>query len=337
MVAGGRARVPLRRVAGARIPRAPRRRHRRHRGRRGAPARPPPASTAGASRLALALFATRGRPRLAAPARSATPGIARPRRRDGAVPVPPGPDERALRGRARALFLWTLALHLEWRAGRRARLGWVACGWALGLLAALRPRHASRSPPPCCACLRPRAARRSCARSSSSRGCSRCSATMPSSCSAQRGLGGWTGVQSGDLTPPLAEFALALLPALVLAATGWRRAPTPDPLGVRRRARGLGGGGGAIVRRIPLAHGEAVRDHPRPRACCCWRGSSRRRAALAPAGLALLPHLGLPALAGPPPVPGLVRAARLRHRGGVLSTTPAARARSRWRRATSAS
>jgi hypothetical protein len=52
---------------------------------------------------------------------------------------------------------------------------------------------------------------------------------------AQRGLGGWTGVQSGDLTPPLLEFALAVLPALALVTLGWeqRAARGDDPLGVR--------------------------------------------------------------------------------------------------------
>ena len=132
---------------------------------------------------------------------------------------------------ATALFLWTLALHLEWRAGRRGRLGWIACGWALGfsrpydlvsfaiaaaVLAFLKPRT------------RPIL-----------RSLLELAWLLPVFgyyavlMSAQRGLGGWTGVQSSDLTPPLAEFALALLPALVLAATGWRREPTPDPTGVR--------------------------------------------------------------------------------------------------------
>jgi hypothetical protein len=134
---------------------------------------------------------------------------------------------------ATALVLWTLAFHLEWRAGRGTRWPWVATGWALGLsrpydlvtfalcafvLAFLRPRV--RSP---------------------LRAALELAWLLPvfgyyaALMRAQRGLGGWTGVQSGDLTPPLLEFALAIVPALALAALGWRdrAAPGNDPLGVR--------------------------------------------------------------------------------------------------------
>lgn len=132
---------------------------------------------------------------------------------------------------ATALFLWTLVLYLEWRAGRRSRWGWVAAGWALGLsrpydlvtfalaasaLAFLRPRARS-----------PLASLLELAWIAPVFG------YYALLMHAQRGLGGWTGVQSGDLTPPLSEFALALLPASALAAVFWRRRAGADPLGVR--------------------------------------------------------------------------------------------------------
>jgi hypothetical protein len=132
---------------------------------------------------------------------------------------------------ATALFVWTFVFHLEWRAGRRSRWAWVACGWALGfsrpydlvtfglaafVLAFLPPRTR-----------RPLAAVLELAWIAPVFGYY---ALLMRS---QRGLGGWTGVQSGDLTPPLFEFALALLPALALAAV-FRSRPAPeDPLGIR--------------------------------------------------------------------------------------------------------
>jgi hypothetical protein len=134
---------------------------------------------------------------------------------------------------ATALFLWTLAFHLEWRAGLRSRWAWVAAGWALGLsrpydlvtfaLAAL-----------VLAFLRPHARRP--LRAALELGwLAPVFGYYAVLMWAQRGLGGWTGVQSGDLTPPLVEFALALLPALAVAAAGWRggAARGADPLGVR--------------------------------------------------------------------------------------------------------
>jgi hypothetical protein len=132
---------------------------------------------------------------------------------------------------ATALFLWTLAFHLEWRAGGRGPAAWIACGWALGFS---RPYDlvTFAMVAGALALLKPRA--RPLLRSVLALAC-----LLPVFgyyavlMRAQRGLGGWTGVQSGDLTPPLAEFALALLPALVLAATGWRTERTPDPTGVR--------------------------------------------------------------------------------------------------------
>jgi hypothetical protein len=48
-----------------------------------------------------------------------------------------------------------------------------------------------------------------------------------------RGVSGWTGVQSGDLSPPLLEFGWALLPVLALVAAFWRTRTPEDPLGVR--------------------------------------------------------------------------------------------------------
>jgi hypothetical protein len=132
---------------------------------------------------------------------------------------------------ATALIVWTFAFHLEWRAGRRSRWAWVACAWALGfsrpydlvtfalaafVLAFLPPRTR-----------RPVAAVLELAWIAPVFGYY---ALLMYS---QRGLGGWTGVQSGDLTPPLFEFALALLPATALAAFFWRRPAPEDPLGVR--------------------------------------------------------------------------------------------------------
>lgn len=132
---------------------------------------------------------------------------------------------------ATALIVWTFSFHLEWRAGRRSRWAWVACAWALGFsrpydlvtfglaafaLAFLPPRTR-----------RPLAAVLELAWIAPVFGYY---ALLMHS---QRGLGGWTGVQSGDLTPPLFEFALALLPALALAAFFWRRPAPEDPLGVR--------------------------------------------------------------------------------------------------------
>jgi hypothetical protein len=131
-----------------------------------------------------------------------------------------------------ALFVWALAFHLEWRAGLRSRWPWVAAAWALGfsrpydlvsfalvalVLAWIPPR---RRPP--------------------------VASTLELAwiapvfgyyallMSSQSGLGGWTGVQSRDLTPPFLEFLLALLPALALVAAFWRRPAADDPIGVRR-------------------------------------------------------------------------------------------------------
>ena len=131
-----------------------------------------------------------------------------------------------------ALSIWTLILHLEWRAGRRSRWAWVATGWALGLsrpydlvtfcivaflLAWIRRRE--RAPIASClelAWLVPVLGYYALLMRS------------------QRGLGGWTGVQSGDLSPPLTEFALALLPALALVAIFWMRRAPDDALGQRQ-------------------------------------------------------------------------------------------------------
>jgi hypothetical protein len=132
---------------------------------------------------------------------------------------------------ATALIVWTFAFFLEWRAGQRSRWAWVACAWALGfsrpydlvtfsiaafVLAWLRP-----------------GARRGFAAALELAWVTPVFGYYALLMYSQRGLGGWTGVQSGDLTPPLLEFALALLPALVLAAVGWSRPAAPDPLGVR--------------------------------------------------------------------------------------------------------
>ena len=132
---------------------------------------------------------------------------------------------------ATALLLWTFVFFLEWRAGTRTRWAWVACGWALGmsrpydlvtfaLAAAVLAVAPPRRRPPLPALLE-------------------LAWLVPVFgyyallMRAQRGLGGWTGVQSGDLTPPLLDFALALLPALVLAGVGWRGPRADDPLQVR--------------------------------------------------------------------------------------------------------
>jgi hypothetical protein len=132
---------------------------------------------------------------------------------------------------ATALTLWTFVFYLEWRAGRRSRWAWVACAWALGfsrpydlvtfalaafVLAFLPPR--TRRPLPAVFELGWIAP---------------VFGYYAVLMHSQRGLGGWTGVQSGDLTPPLFEFALALLPALALAAVFWTRPAPQDPFGVK--------------------------------------------------------------------------------------------------------
>lgn len=128
-----------------------------------------------------------------------------------------------------ALFLWTAIFHLEWRAGRRSRWPWVATSWAVGLsrpyelvtfaigafvLAFLRRRE--RPPVPTVLEL---------------------AWTLPVlgyyAVIMRGSVGGWTGVQSGDLSPPLLEVVLALLPASALVAVFWKRAAADGPLGVR--------------------------------------------------------------------------------------------------------
>lgn len=149
-----------------------------------------------------------------------------------------------------ALFVWTLLLHLQWRAGLRSRWAWVAAGWALGLsrpyelvtfaivafvLAWMRPRE--RRPIPTTlelAWIAP------------------VFGYYALIMQGQRGLGGWTGVQSGDLSPPLIEFGYALLPGLALVAAFWKRpAPGEDRLGVRTALAVWAGVVAAIVVGFP--------------------------------------------------------------------------------------
>jgi hypothetical protein len=130
-----------------------------------------------------------------------------------------------------ALFLWTAILHLDWRAGRRSRWGWVAAGWALGLsrpyelvsfaigafvLAWLRRRE--RSP---------------IAASLELAWITPVFAYYAFIMQGQRGLGGWTGVVSGDLSPPLPEVVFGLLPALVIVLLFARKSDAADAQGVR--------------------------------------------------------------------------------------------------------
>lgn len=145
---------------------------------------------------------------------------------------------------ATALLVWTFAFHVEWRAGARGRWAWVATGWALGLsrpydlvtfalaagvLALVRRRE---------------------------RPWLRAGLELAWLApvfgyylvlmAAQPALRGWTGVESGDLTPPLLEFALAAAPALALVAWSWRRRGD-DPLGVRAALVAWAGTVAAIV------------------------------------------------------------------------------------------
>ncbi len=130
-----------------------------------------------------------------------------------------------------ALFVWTLLLHLEWRAGQRSRWPWVAAAWALGfsrpydvvsfaitasLIAVLRRRQRALVPTILeLAWLAP------------------VFGYYALLMHTQRGLGGWTGVATGDLSPAVLEFAIAILPATALIAAFWRAPAADDPIGVR--------------------------------------------------------------------------------------------------------
>ena len=128
-----------------------------------------------------------------------------------------------------ALLLWTVAFYLDDRAGHGPAWRWIATGWALGLsrpyelvvfvlfggvlvLLDLRRRKATSMKDAVRAGLR-------------------LAWVMPvllyyaALMLGPAGVEGWTGVRSGDLTPPLREFALAILPAAVLVAASWRQAP----------------------------------------------------------------------------------------------------------------
>jgi hypothetical protein len=117
-----------------------------------------------------------------------------------------------------ALFLWTILLHLDWRAGQGPRWRWIASGWALGLCrpydllvfavmaVVLAVRDLVRGAP-----------RRAVVDSV-------LSLIWLAPVFAYYALllrpgspfRGWDGVQSGDLNPPTFEFAFAVGPAALL-------------------------------------------------------------------------------------------------------------------------
>ncbi len=127
-----------------------------------------------------------------------------------------------------ALLLWTVALYLEYRTGRGRAWWWIAAGTALGLS---RPYELVVFVLLAGALITLDLARRRIGWKAALRAGLRLAWLAPvflyyaALMLGPAGVEGWTGVRSGDLSPPLAEFALALAPAAILAALFWSRAP----------------------------------------------------------------------------------------------------------------
>ena len=244
-----------------------------------------------------------------------TPGIAGPRHPDGPLPF----HQSLMNAHfvaATALFVWTLVLHLEWRAGRRSRWAWVACG--VGARASRGPTTSSpsRSPPSCSPSCR-RATRRPVAAVLELAWIAPVFGYYALLMHSQRGLGGWTGVQSGDLTPPLDRVRPARsspprpLAALLEAARagGSARRPHARSRSGRRWWRSIVVGyPSPMVKQFATTLGPAVVLLAALLTPARW---------IAPAAAALCPTSVFLAVARLPPVPGLVRAARLRGGGAV--------------------
>jgi hypothetical protein len=137
-----------------------------------------------------------------------------------------------------ALLLWTVAFYLDDRAGGGRPWRWIASGWALGLS---RPYELVVFVLFCGALLVMDFARGRATWRGAFHGGLRVLSVVPvllyyaALMLGPAGVEGWTGVRSGDLTPPLTEFALAVAPAAALVALGWRKAaeesrPTRDAL-----------------------------------------------------------------------------------------------------------
>ncbi len=136
-----------------------------------------------------------------------------------------------------ALLLWTVVLYLEYRAGRRRAWWWVAAGMALGLS---RPYELVVFVLVSGALIALDLARRRIRWKDAVRAGLRLAWLAPvflyyaALMLGPAGVEGWTGVRSGDLSPPRIEVGYAVLPAFALVAAFWRKPAPADPLGVRR-------------------------------------------------------------------------------------------------------
>ena len=152
-----------------------------------------------------------------------------------------------------ALLLWTVVLYLEYRAGQCRAWWWVAAGTALGFS---RPYELVVFVLVAGALIAVDLARRQIGWKDAVRAALRLAWLAPvflyyaALMLGPAGVEGWTGVRSGDLSPPLAEFALALAPATALAILFWRRAP-PASGPVRDALAALAGVVALIVAAYP--------------------------------------------------------------------------------------